>query len=406
MAARDFKLLSGAAIGMIAMGVPAALVGEWVRRKLFREESQIRPLSEARNAKDLAKSLYEMSGRHIPLVGNLLTSVSGSVLPTAKFGQAGTFRLLPVSIGEDISDVILKSVQTGSPRRPLAEFVRRYFPNSRIWINQSEMREGVTNEAMMRAALVRYAPEGVEVRMGFGGGGGARRYSPATAEIDNVANALSATNGTPNWELVESERAKGIAKLVKSGVADEDEAAKRFDRAVLARNPYKSVYGRELSETERSEVLKQLTPELKTVFDTVEAGRQGYAERFGRSAPDFVREERRSGGGGGGPGNIGPIMAGGSTSRSSQGGYASFRRGSSGGSPASAGGGGSAGGYALSSGSGMVGVRRGRRLGGGRRLRGGRGGGRLRRGRRIRLRGLRTRRLGSIRRRRRLRLAA
>ncbi|MHC1766151.1 MAG: hypothetical protein AB9869_17925 [Verrucomicrobiia bacterium] len=289
--AGDTALDTALLLFLVALfGQAFAPLASLLHRWLYREERPIKPITKAASVGEAVRILSQNGVNFMPLVGRLFLNAVGAAAPGSPMSMYG-FQLLPVSLSNSFMQAMSRSFQTGDWHRPWMEFSRQWIPNARIILNRIPGREGITTEAALRNTLVANAPTGVEVQQFQRGT--VRRFSPATAQVDNVINALSRTGG-PDMETVRAERQRGIERLIEAGRTPE-EAEKSFDRAVLARNPYVATYGRELTGAEMAELESSLSPEQLQYKRTVESGRQAYAQEFGLNEPDFTRAEPGAG---------------------------------------------------------------------------------------------------------------
>lgn len=254
---------------------------KFFEKLLYNEDKPVKDLWETTGPGDLALTALRQSYGVLPVIGQVLNYTLGSLTG----GQQGQFSLLPMSLATAAMNLINKGVRTGEWDRPVMEFIRQWMPNSRIIINRLAMREGITNEVAMRAALSANAPAGVEVKS-QPMGGGVRQYSIISGQLDNIVNALS-RDGGPDMATVASERQAAINRLVSHGTPA-DMAAQIVDKAVLDRDPYKMTYGRDPTAAERAKLRENMNTTQTGIMDTVERGRQTYAQAFGRSSPDFT----------------------------------------------------------------------------------------------------------------------
>lgn len=274
---------------MGALGQP---VISWLKRWLYNEESPNRSLLDARTVGEAFKINTMNQAGQMPLLGRAFVSSVGAALPGTQTQMFG-LQVFPVSVYNNLSQATSKFWQTGGKLQVLADYWRNLIPNSRIVLNRTPYREGTTNEGNLRADLAAHAPKGVDVKVSQYQTGTVQ-YSPARGQVDAVINALSRSSG-PDMDTVRTERAAGIARLVAAGKSEE-EAAKTFDRAILARNPFLSVFGRNLTESEMHEVRSSMTDEQRANLDRVVHGRQAYAAAYDYNEPSYTRDSGGSGG--------------------------------------------------------------------------------------------------------------
>jgi len=274
------------------MAFPLAALLHWW---LYRERTMVKDIAEAESFAEATKIAIQRSAKNLPLLGNALNMVMGTVAPTGNFG-AFTMGLLPISMFNSVLSSASRAWQTGDFVRPTMDLVRQWFPNSRVLLNRTAMREGITDETALKASLAANAPTGVDVKGSRPQSGGSRIYSATSDNVDNIVNALSRRGG-PDMAAVERERQKAIDQRVKDGQTPE-QASASVDRAVLARNPYLAVYGRELTSSEMASLEAKMSPEEKAIKQRVEDGRRAYAQAFGAAEPDFVNQRREDGGSG------------------------------------------------------------------------------------------------------------
>lgn len=254
-----------------------------MKRWLEREDEAIKELSDSESVGDFALTALRQSYGFLPVIGQIANYTLGAVAPgRGNFGSNWSF--LPLSLFSSVAEKTSKAIQTGEWALPVVELFRQWIPGSRWIMNRLPIRDGLTNEAAVRAAAAGNAPASLEIKPMAQGS--ARRYSPISGQIEAIRNALSRSTG-PDMGAVNRERAAAIATLVAKGSSPED-AAQAVDEAVLASNPYRTVFGREPTPAERESLINNFDDYQRANARTVEGGRQAYARQFGRKEPDFV----------------------------------------------------------------------------------------------------------------------
>lgn len=292
---RKINWRSALAVGELLWGVlllgtlitfPLAKLLEWW---FYKEKKYVKELSDTDGSADLFMTAMVQSAGHMPIVGSMANYALGAATPGSRFSAFG-FQLLPISLMNDTLEMVTQVAQTKDPVRPVIEFARAWFPNSRSYINRLPVREGLTEEAAMRATLVSKAPPGVDIEMG-GGSAGIRRVSSTKGFVDDIINELSKIKG-PDMLTVRQIRQRAIERRMGEGMNASD-AAESVDRAVMNRTPYRIVYGRDLTRAERGDLDARLNDDEKALQSRIESGRKEYARMAGRSEPDFIRDEDR-----------------------------------------------------------------------------------------------------------------
>lgn len=317
---------SAATFQLLGMFFMAALLGalgivplaSYLNRLLFHREPTVKPILEAKSLVELGKISVNDGAQLTPLLGKLALTSMGSAVPGTKLANTA-LTFVPISFATSVFQTLSKAQQTGS-LMPFMDFVKKWDPNLGIILNRLPEFEGKTAETAMRNTLIAHAPEGVDVVAGARGAN--TIYSAASSQIDTVVNELSRGG---SMDVVRQARAAGIQRLVDAGKSQSD-ATEAFDRSVLARDPYRQVFGRDLTAVEKAKLESELSPDQLANVRQIEQGRQQYAAAFGMTEPDFIKEPtgggvtaptiglrgvRRSPGGGAlAPGGVGGAVGG------------------------------------------------------------------------------------------------
>lgn len=285
---RDTRTLAGREGFLLAMQIMLAIIifgtllaapgADLLHRLFYNRERQIPQLSSAKDGWDLARIAFMQSGALMPTVGGVFNYMIEQTKPGMGIGGSGV-SLLPLSLFNGTMDALRAAYQTGDVIRPAVSFVRRWIPNSQIVLNRTPFLEGSIEGGNVRAILDRNAPTSIE-RRGFGFGGNIKR-SPTSDDIDGIVNAIyrgdSATARQLTDKAVEERRASGIAKPENSVYS-----------SVFSRNPYNSLFGKTLTEGERSLVLGRLKTQDRARVLRAEDAFQSYASSTGRNEPTFI----------------------------------------------------------------------------------------------------------------------
>lgn len=239
----------------------------------FKEERQIANPLNAETPADAAKAMMVLMAPFEPIVGGAGQSIFTGVTK----GGKTSIDFIPLTFFDSTLNTIRAAAQTGDPVRPTLQYVRQWWPNTRIALNRLPINEGLTEYYNVNRSLRANTPSDIEYRQS-GGGVGSYKFSSTSDNSQNVVNALTRPNG-PDWELAMRERALGIAEKARQGARN---PAQAFDASVRAKMPYNAVYGRKLTNDEVGRIESRLSETQLGRLRRVNSAFAGYAQRTGR----------------------------------------------------------------------------------------------------------------------------
>lgn len=275
--------------GMFFIGVIASMgvfvgtpIQRWLKRFFYNEEDQTGRFSEDNTAWRNIGVLWEQTTPFWPIIGSVM-----SQLYDARTGGGKLFNFLPISVATQALQSANEIGQTGNVFYPTVKLIRQWLPNTKIVLNRIPHTEGLMEVNSAGRILRSTAAGDVEVRSQKTGG--AIKYSPVSTETQMAVNEMAKDD--PDYEAIKRYRNEAVKKLTKRGASRAD-AERRFDLGVLARYPENTVFGRTLTEEERSRQQSRMGADQIARLSQVESSFNRYANTFGLRAPSRLRQPR------------------------------------------------------------------------------------------------------------------
>lgn len=255
-----------------------------IKRLFYKEEDQTGHFSLDNTAWRNAGILWEQTAPFWPFIASVMNQ-----LYDARSGSK-TFNFLPVSVAQTALGAANEIGQTGNVFYPLMKVMRSWLPNTKIAINRLPWMDGATDVNNAARIFWSTAAGDIETRKPQPGG---IKYTPASTEIQLAVNEMA--KDAPNWNAIDHYRANGVREYMKGGASLKD-AQERFDRAVLARVPQSTVFGRPLTTEERAKTFSRMTPSQRVMVNRVEESFGRYATHYGHKPVALVKVTKKTSG--------------------------------------------------------------------------------------------------------------
>jgi len=239
----------------------------------YREERGTPRLAKAQGPKEAARAILTEAAPFMPVAAQIANSAMEQIGRPTRQTRTG-LQLLPVSLYDSVIDTVRQFYETGDGPRAAHTFVRQWFPNTRLINNRMPFYDGTVRYYNVARALRAATPSNIEVRRSAG----KYQRSPTSDNIDRIVNALCRPDA-PDLETSLFQRGLAVSERAQEGIGKPEESV---DQSVLARTPYRSVYGRNLTDAERELIESRMTEFQLETLREVEAAFVAYARAVNR----------------------------------------------------------------------------------------------------------------------------
>lgn len=294
-----------ALFSIAAMGASSIAINNGLKKHLYGEVSPTPSILDANNPEQASIALLSGFASYMPFfVGAAINGIAINNPMRTGFDINSQFVML--NFASDVFNSIKRVYQTHDAVRPTEDFIRRWSPLTRIFIDRMDNQAGLQEYYNVSRDLKNLAPAGMASKKR---GAAGFDPTPTTPLLQDMVNAAY----TNNAEAFQKASDRYIQYQQSQGMTTK-EAEQALRAAWRAKDPYVRVFGRMPTGAEQAAIYANASPRQQAALDLAQQIFSSFGQMLG--APPLAATRQPASGGGG---SLAPSGGGGGSLRSTGG---------------------------------------------------------------------------------------